>query len=173
MRIKELIFKEQISFNIIIVLFGFLFFSSFSHPYYISVTEVRIDPAKKTINMSCKMFTDDMEAALGKSLHSSVSLFKGSAKNDSLLNIYVTKHTRVLVGNKEIAFKYIGYEIEEEAVWCYFESALSVVSKEVKIQNSILFDSHESQTNFIHCYYGVDRKSFKLVNPNNETVFSF
>ena len=43
-------------------------FSSYTaiHRYYFSMAEVKIDSKNKTIDVSCKLFTSDLEDALGQ-----------------------------------------------------------------------------------------------------------
>jgi hypothetical protein len=168
MQIKGFILESTISF--------FLMFNSFTtnlHPYFISVTEIRLSPEKKMISVSCKMFTDDLQNALNKLNKTPVDMMKKSSKVDSLVNFYVKARLEVSVGDKKIVFHYLGYEIEEEATWCYFESKLPSDEKVVSVKSFILYDFIESQTNFLHCYYNEERKSFKLDNPNQSAIFKF
>lgn len=154
----------------------FLTFSSLNiavHPYYISVTEIRIDPGKRSVSLSCRMFTDDLQNALGKLYNARPDLVKRTGQCDSLINKYVQERVEIMVGNSKVNFSYVGYEMEEEAAWCYFEGQLPSDARSVKVAVSLLYDFLETQTNFIHCYYNADKKSFKLVNPNREAAFIF
>jgi hypothetical protein len=119
------------------------------------------------------MFTDDLQNSLNKLYKTPVDIMKKSPKLDSLVNLYVKARLEVSVGDKKIDFHYLGYEIEEEATWCYFESELPSDNKTVSVKSSILYDFIESQTNFLHCYYKEDRKSFKLDSPNQLAIFKF
>jgi hypothetical protein len=119
------------------------------------------------------MFTDDLQNALHKLYHATPDLYKRTAICDSLINMYVQERAEVIIGSSRVDFSYVGYEIEEEAAWCYFEGKLPAKMRNVKINTSILYDFLETQTNFIHCYYGADKKSFKLVNPDREAEFVF
>lgn len=119
------------------------------------------------------MFTDDLQNALNKLYHAKIDLLKGNATCDSLINLYVKERLEVSVGGTTADLKFMGFEIEEEAAWCYFEAKLPSNEKTVKVTSSILYDFIESQTNFLHCYYNNERKSFKLENPNQETEFRF
>jgi len=151
-------------------------FSSFAanpHPYYISVTEIRFDSNQKTVSLSCKMFTDDLQNALDKLYKTRANLMKKSQEADSLISKYVKAKLEIVSGGQKADFHYLGYEIEEEATWCYFEAKLISNEKQVKIKSSILYDFIESQTNFVHCYYNNERKSYKLDNPNQSATFSF
>jgi hypothetical protein len=119
------------------------------------------------------MFIDDLQDAMSTLYKTPVELLKRSLKCDSLISVYVKERLQVSVGAKIVDFKFIGYEIEEESTWCYFESKLPSDEKLVKIRTSILYDFLETQTNFLHCFYNSEKKNFKLVNPNKEASFAF
>ena len=44
----------------------------FPHPYYISVVEINHNPTDKTLEISCKIFTNDFEATLEKNYKTKV-----------------------------------------------------------------------------------------------------
>ena len=159
--------------GIAVAFFWISSFRSVSHPYYVSVTEIRITSEKRTMSLSCKMFTDDLQDALASLYKLPADLAKRNIQCDSLINLYVQQRMRIEIGAENVEYKFIGYEIEEEAVWCYFESSFSSAGKQINVRSSILYDFLETQANFIHCYYDGERKSFKLVNPAQEASFDF
>ena len=141
------------------------------HPYYISVTEIRADSKQHTMNISCRMFTDDLQNALYKIHHCKADLEKGESQCDEALGKYISDHLQILIGGKPIALKFIGYEIEEEATWCYLEVAFSYSGETVEVHNRLLYDFLPEQTNMVHFYRDGQRKSFKLVNPEEKVNF--
>ena len=166
-------FILRITYSLILLLIILTSFTKKLHPFYVSVTEINVDTQKKSISLSCKMFTDDLQNTLYKIYKVPVDLSKKRSLNDSLVSRYVKERIIISLENKSINLKYIGYEIEEEAVWCYFESALTSEDKMIRVTHSILYDFLKSQSNFLHCYYNGYRKSFKLDNPEQSAVFSF
>ncbi len=160
----------------LVLLFIFLFQTSFigiKHPYYIGVTEIRMDTQKKELNVGCKLNTDDLQEALYKLYKAKVNLSKRDSMCNRLINIYVKERLKIFI-NKQLAdLNFTGYELEEESCWCYFESKLNAEPKIVQVSNTLLYDFIHAQTNFIHCYLNKERKSFKLANPKREVVFEF
>jgi IS30 family transposase len=69
------------------------------------------------------------------------------------------------VAGKPVSFQLIGYEIEEEATWCYLEAASFPGTGAVEIHNRLLYDYLPEQTNLVHYYRDGQRSSYKLVNP--------
>src|SRR5258708_4250634 len=92
-----------------------------SHPLYITVTEINHDPKDKTLEISCKMFTNDFEAVLEKTAHARVDLYdaKNKTANDRLIADYVEKHLLLRVDGKPVTLQFIGSEKEEDGTWSY------------------------------------------------------
>src|SRR5215469_13639909 len=72
------------------------------HPLYISVTELKHNPKDKILEVSCKMFTNDLESALEKmaKVHVDLSAAKDKAATDKLIADYITKHLRLKLDGK-------------------------------------------------------------------------
>lgn len=90
------------------------------HPFYISVTEINHNAGDKTVEVSCKIFTDDLEGALKKSLQATVDLSNAAQqeKAGALVNQYVQQHLRLMANGKAVPLKFLGYEKEAESVYC-------------------------------------------------------
>src|ERR1700742_1788682 len=69
------------------------------HPLYVTVTEVNHNAKDKTLEISCKIFTNDFEDAIEKTFHTKVDLSQPKDKNasDKLVNEYISKHLHILV----------------------------------------------------------------------------
>ena len=173
MQNKQFIFKSTFFSLLFLCVIVFASFSSKKHPFYVGVTEIRIDSKTKELNVSCKLFQDDLQTALHAIYHKQVDLTKRDPVTSGLIQDYIKKHLIISIDKKLAELTYVGYEIEEEAVWCFFESKLPSKSKKIFVVNSLLYDQLEGQTNFIHCYYNEVRKSYKLVNPENNTTFEY
>ena len=147
----------------------------FFHPFYVSVTEVEQDPKTKTVQVSARIFYDDLEKALDKRYKVHVNILKPANRKqvDGLIAAYVKEHLKIKANLKELNLRYVGYEIEEEAAWCYFETEPLPVVQQFNIQNNILYEQHEEQVNMIHAIVNGQRKSFKLDNPASQVMFSF
>jgi hypothetical protein len=143
-----------------------------AHPFYLSVTEVSVQTKEKLVKVSCKVFIDDLQQALFDENKKPVNLQNNNAVNKDLLSAYIISHVSITMG-KPITIKFIGYEIEEEAVWCYFEAPLKSNTKDITIQNNILCNTLNGQANIVHCIYNSERKSTKLNCPESLAKFSF
>lgn len=143
------------------------------HPFYLSVTELNIQTKEKLVQASCKIFTDDLQMGLHAMHHKPVNLEKYSKQNDSLLAVFVQQNLKIFIGHNPVLFKFIGYEIQEEAVWFYLEANAKNISSEIRVVNRFLCKSIAAQSNVIHCTFNETRKSYKLNCPETEYVFRF
>ncbi len=145
------------------------------HPFYVSVTEIAQSQKSKTVQVSVRIFYDDFEKALNQQYKSRINILKPANRKqvDSLIETYIKMHLKIKASGKTLALKYVGYEIEEDAAWCYFESEPQPVVRSFQIQNDILFEVHPSQSNMIHATVNGQRKSIKLDNPLSEAILLF
>lgn len=145
------------------------------HPFYVSVTQIEQNQQTKTVQVSVRLFFDDFENALNKKYHTNTNILKPADKKkiDLLIADYINNHLKVKANGKPLNLKFLGYEIEEEAAWCYFETEKQVPVKSFSVVNNLLYEQHETQINMIHAVVNGNRKSTKLDNPENTATFSY
>jgi hypothetical protein len=150
-------------------------FLHFFHPFYVSVTEIEQNQKSKSIEVSVRVFYDDFEKALNKEYNTRINIVKpiDRKKVNLYIEAYLKTHLKIKANGKPLALKYMGYEIDEDASWCYFESDPQPAAKNLAVQDDILFEAHPSQSNMIHAIVDGLRKSTKLDNPSREAIFTF
>jgi hypothetical protein len=148
---------------------------AFLHPFFVSVTEVNHNDKTKNLEISTKIFFNDLEAALEKHYQKQLDILKPAQREqlDPLINEYLQKHLQLSVNGKPVKLKYLGYEIEQDAAWCYLEVPQVSKVKQIEIRNDVLFAEHDSQTNMVHITVKGNRKSTKLDNPESKFVANF
>jgi hypothetical protein len=52
----------------------------FAHPVYVSITEVEYNTIEKSLEVSCKIFTNDFEKALSQHYKTPIDLLSGKNK---------------------------------------------------------------------------------------------
>jgi len=145
------------------------------HPFFVSVTEIKHNQKVKSLEISSKVFFNDLEDALEKKYHKQLDILKPTQKPQitPLLQDYLQKHLQIKVNDKATPLQLIGYEIEEDAVWCYLEAPKVNQIKKMEVRNDVLFDEHDSQTNMLHLTVKGKRQSTKLDNPTHTATFTF
>ena len=145
------------------------------HPFYVSVTEIHHNSKDKTLEISCRIFVDDMEATLKKNYHTPVDLSnsKQQAANDRMISDYLPKHLALSIDGKPARLNYVGFEKDSESVYCFFEIHNVTSLKKLDVVNSVLHDFTEDQINIMHVSVNGTRKSYKLDFPDKLASFSF
>lgn len=148
---------------------------AFTHPFFVSVTEVEHNAQDKTLEISSKIFTDDLEAVLLKNYGTLVDFKKTNEKasQDKLVADYLKKHLVLKADGKPLNLDYVGFEEEREAIWVYCQVTGVATVKKLEMDISILHDYTNSQINLVHATVGGDRKSNKLDYPKRTVVFEW
>lgn len=147
-----------------------------AHPLYISVTEMEYNATDKTLEISCKVFTDDFEKALIKSTDTKVDLYnpKDKALLEKQIAAYISRHLLIKADGKPLVLEYVGYELEEQSTWSYYQvSKLATSPKKVEVFSNIFYEMIDKQINIIHVTSAGNRKSTKLDYPATTAVFDF
>jgi hypothetical protein len=155
-------------FSCLLILFANLF-----HPFYVSVLEVEYITKDREVGISCKVFSDDLEATIKKISGKEADILKGDKKNnDELLKGYFAVHLSMMVDGKTHIPKYLGYENDKEATWIYFEVKNINPPERIEIITDLLYEYQKSQQNIIHCILDGKRQSMRLQYPDKKAGFS-
>jgi len=146
-----------------------------AHPFYLSVCDLKYNPDSKKLEGSLKMFSNDLEDALRRLEKKPVDLLHSKNRNETLLMLGAYLKTRLIVQEKATVIPYnlLGYEIEEESIWVYFESSPCPAPKTLQVENSVLYDFLKEQINIVNLEIGAQKKSWKLNCPEKTYVFKF
>ncbi len=153
----------------------YLFLFSVVHPFYVSVTEIHHNQKEKSLEITCKVFIDDMEETLKNNYKTKVDLSNVSHQiiNNKFINDYFTKHLTLSADGKPVRLNFVGFEKDSESVYCYFEVINVASVKKIDLNNSILQDFTDKQINIIHATVNGTRRSYKLDFPNKQVSFQF
>ena len=145
------------------------------HPIFMSVTEVEHNAKDKTLEISCKIFTDDLEKALRQTYKGTVDLInpKDKAVMNKLVSDYVQNHLAVAVDGKKTSMQFIGYEQQEEGILSYYQVNNITSVRKIDITDNILYEYKKEQIEIIHVTVDGNRKSTKLNNPDEKASFEF
>lgn len=129
----------------------------------------------RSLEVSCKMFVDDMEEVLKRNFKTSVDLSKqqAQAQNKQMVLDYMQRNLAMSVDAKPAKLHFIGFEKEQESIYCYFEIENIPPPKKLNITNSIFYDYKNEQMNIVHVLVDGKRQSAKLNYPKREVVLSF
>ena len=145
------------------------------HPIFVSVTTIEHNASAKTLEISCKIFTDDLETTLRKKYNTKVDLLdvKFAPAMNKLVNDYIQKHLMLKADGKTVVLNFIGFEQQEEGIITYFEvKNISQLTK-LEVVDTILYDEKPQQLQIIHVTVKGERKSSRLNNTDATASFVF
>lgn len=145
------------------------------HPFYVSITDIAYNAEAKRIEVSCRIFYDDLETALQAEGIAKPDLINPGNRPsiDSALSRYLVKNLRLTADGKPMSLQYLGYEIADDVAWCYLEAGSVPQPGSLAIDNRILFGQFSKQSNIMHVTVGGKRKSVKLDNPTSKAALDF
>lgn len=145
------------------------------HPFHVSVVEINHNAAEKTLEITCKIFTDDFEKALAQNYKTKADLINPPDRKvmDSLVKKYIFTNLSVSADGKPVSFTYLGFEREEESVYSYIQAENISTVKKIDISNKLMYDMFDDQINIMHVIVGGERKSTRLDYPNSQTTINF
>jgi hypothetical protein len=121
-----------------------------AHDFYVSITELNV--VNDTVQISIRVFTDDLASVLKEENHQAFALSKASdfEKNQHAITRYL--EGKFTVGNsvKPSKINWLGHEYEEEVTWIYGEAVLPKQTSILFVKNAIMIEFHEKQQNIIH-----------------------
>lgn len=160
--------------KIVKIVFAFTFvclLTAGRHPFYVSTTEIEYIAKSKEVGISFKTFPDDLEETIrifsGKKIDLSS---KNKSENNQLISNYLKQHLQVDINRTNKELIYLGYEIDKEAVWVYFNIPKINSIKEIKIVSDVMYEYKPEQTNIIHVNLKGNTNSYKLTAPVKEVV---
>jgi hypothetical protein len=145
------------------------------HPFHVSTIEINHNPADRTLEISCRIFTDDFETALNKQFNTKADFSDQRLKQnmDSLVRKYVVNRLQLKADGKAVTMSYLGFEKESEAVYAYLQVDNIAAVKKLEAVNSIMHNIFDDQINIMHVVVGGKRKSIKLYYPATQAAFDF
>ncbi len=146
------------------------------HPFHVSVCSIRHAAEEQTLQITQKIFADDLEEALtAASTSGPIDVLNPPDPNtlDALIDDYLRNHLQITVNGQVTEAIYLGHEREEMALWCYLEVSGVADIQSLSVRSTILTDTFDDQTNIVHVEYRNELKSMKLAKdyPDDQVEF--
>jgi hypothetical protein len=138
----------------------------FLHPVHVSVTEINYNEKNKSLEVTSRIFIDDLETSIQKKLNQeTLDILKpqNGMTTDQLVSSYLADHLRVKLDGKPVKMKFLAHEIEDVAIICYLEIEGVKKAKTMEVTNTVIQETHADQSNLVHITFKAPVKSFRLV----------
>ena len=143
-----------------------------AHKFYVSVTNVNYSEKDKALQITSRVFIDDLEKLLLEryDFKAQLATDEESALADEYLEKYLRSKFVVQVNGSNASYTYIGKKYDVDVVIFYLEvpNVDLATLKSVQIENEVLTDLFEEQQNVVHLKIDGDKKSFVLVKSRTK-----
>ena len=156
---------KRIKIFLVIVILPLMAFSGF-HKYYISVTEVDYIKDKQSVQITSRIFIDDLEKALESKYNKKVYLTssKELPEAETLIKNYLKENIKISINRKPQNIEFLAREVEGDVLIFYTKIAISKKINTFEIFNSLLTAIYKEQQNIVHTNINGNKKSILLTN---------
>lgn len=154
-------------FKIGLLLFCFIIFSSFVfHKFYVSVTQIDYVPNKKRVEITSRIFIDDLEKALTKKYQKKPNITSSNElpEAEEWIKTYIKEKIKVSINKKPQVIEYLAKEVEGDVLIIYTKIAISKKINTFDIYNALLTEVYTDQQNIVHINVNSNKKSILLTN---------
>ncbi|MCU0326110.1 MAG: hypothetical protein MUF45_12785 [Spirosomaceae bacterium] len=145
------------------------------HDFHTSLTEVHYNAKEKSLEISIRMFTDDLENALTKLNNGQKVMINGvNDKANPFVERYIQQHFAIITPQKQKkTFNFIGKELEGDATWVYIEIPNCTSVNDHTLQNDIMLELFDDQTNLVNFFWGNSKKTFLFNSRIKSAALNF
>lgn len=121
------------------------------HRFYVGIYQIDFVPQKKRVEITTRIFMDDLNDALNKAYKQSTNIGteKETSEDITLMKKYMAQNFKLTVNGKSATYNYLSHEVESNVVVCYL--SIKEVSKitTLQVENSLITELHPEQQNII------------------------
>ncbi len=152
-----------------------LYFYLFTHPFHVSICEIDHDEKTNALQITHRIFLDDLEEGLNAFYNENLDLLnpKDPDKINRLVEDYLSSRFAVIVNGKVKKIDYLGNEMGKDVMWCYMEITKVKKVNTIEIEDKVLFEAFDNQSNIIHVDYRNQIKSLRLVDNKSRDLITF
>lgn len=146
------------------------------HPLHISVTEIEYNEKARALQIISRIFIDDLETSI-RSRKNMPELDILNPPNGittkDLAAEYLKDHLKITLDGQLQKLNFLGYEEENFAMVCYIEIENIKDFKVIEVENTIITETYDDQSNLVHVTYKGPIKSTRLKRDKPSDKFTF
>ena len=130
------------------------------HAYHSTITELRYNAAKKQLELSVKVFTDDFEKAISQGQPTHVNLTEAGPRPLVLATAYLQRTLQLSTpAGAPLQLQVLGMQAENDGYWFYCKAPLPGPISGVKLRQTVLLDAFSDQMNIVNIEAGGKKQS--------------
>jgi hypothetical protein len=141
--------------TIVYLFFGIfvLALTSFSfHKFYVAIYQINYAPEKKMLQITSRIFVDDLNKALERKYHK--KLYLGTDKETEeelvLMKKYMAEKFILKINGQSNKMNFLSKELEGDVIVCYWNIKSISKIKSIETYNAVLVELESEQQNITH-----------------------
>ncbi|QDW20247.1 DUF6702 family protein [Flavobacterium sp. KBS0721] len=167
--------KKRLTYFFIVILFLSLTAFSF-HKFYMGVFQVNYAAEKKMIQITSRIFIDDLNNGMEKKYHQKtfVGTDKETQADIDLLKKYLSENFTIKINGQSKPITFLSKEVESNDVLvCYSRIKDINTFKTIEILNTILLDWNTEQQNITHISAFGTKKSVLFTESSRKELLKY
>ena len=141
-----------------------------AHKYYTSLAQVEYNAEEKTVEVTLRVFADDLELALTRRAGREVSLDR-TKDADRLVLAYLRDTFKIRNRDGEAkALKWVGMELRAGVAWLYVEAEMPEGLAGARLRDHVLFELFAEQVNTVSVRYQGAKADLIFARGDGERV---
>jgi hypothetical protein len=155
--------KKSTFYTLIAIIF--LTLSSFGiHKFYVSIYQINFASEKKMLQITSRLFVDDVNAVLYKKYGKKTNLGERNESQEdvNLMKKYILDNFSLKVNGQLKPINYLSKEMEGNVIICYYNIKDISKIKSLEVKNSALIELNSEQQNIIQSTIYGEKQSLLL-----------
>ena len=123
------------------------------HDFYVSICTIRHNPETRTLDITWRMTTHDIEHTLlpeSGDRDLKLGTEKELTEADSLIAGYLLRHLKLSMDGTPLRIRYLGKQVEFDDLYCYLQVDDVETLGALTVHNTLLQDLFDEQENVVH-----------------------
>lgn len=140
------------------------------HKFYMAIFQVNYVPEKKMVQITSRIFVDDLNLAIEKKYGKKVFLGsdKESSEDQQILKKYFTDNLMITINGEPQPVIFLSKELDGDILVCYSKIVSVAKLQSAEITNTMLTNWNSEQQNILH-FNAFGKKETFLFTPSNKT----
>lgn len=146
------------------------------HPLHVSVTEIEMKEEPSEMQITMRIFIDDIEAAVRKERNEpelDITKPADGKSTDELIKAYLAPRFAVELDGKKSNIKYLGSETQGDVFYLYLLISDVPQWKDITVHNSIIMDVYDDQSNIVNVSVKDEVRSLRLTEDEQSGKLEF
>lgn len=136
------------------------------HDFYVSICTIRHNPETRTLDITWRMTTHDIEHTLlpeSGDRDLKLGTERELPEADSLIAGYLLRHLKLSMDGQPIEPRYLGKQVEFDDLYCYLQVEGIPTLGALTVHNTLLQDLFDEQENVVHLEAGGKTRSHSFL----------